>query len=100
MKVTVIPERVGVLGIIPPVLGKETGENGNQGKGRNPAEHRIVKIGLNTEKSPGSRKGLAITQIPVKDHELMPVWKPRKEWKDKQQKMDFTSQAESYKMAK
>ena len=32
-------------------------------------------IGKNTEKSPGDLRRLAVTQTPVKDHQLRLVWK-------------------------
>ena len=44
-------------------------------------DHRnyiIVQISQNTERSPGDRKGFAITQIPAKDHQLLLLRKTRK----------------------
>ena len=35
--------------------------------------YSITKIGQNTEKSPGDPRRLAISQTPVKDHQLKPV---------------------------
>ena len=37
--------------------------------------YSAIKIGLNTEKSPGDLRRLAVTQIPVKNHPLTLVWK-------------------------
>ena len=38
----------------------------------------VVKIGQNTQKSPGDRMKLAATQTPVKDQHLMLLWKNSK----------------------
>ena len=35
----------------------------------------IIEIGQNTEKSPGDLRRLAVTQSPVKDHQLTLMWK-------------------------
>ena len=37
--------------------------------------YNIIKIGENTEKSPGDLRRLAFTQTPVKDHQLKLTWK-------------------------
>ena len=34
-------------------------------------DYRFNKIGQNTEKSPGNLRRLAVTQTPVKNHQLM-----------------------------
>ena len=39
--------------------------------GRNHPNNYIVENGQNTEKSPGDLRRLAVTQTPVKDHQLM-----------------------------
>ena len=50
-------------------LGKKTGPiKKNQRKNRDDANLSIVKIGLNTEKSPGGQRRLAVIQTPVKDY--------------------------------
>ena len=41
-------------------------------------DYCIVNIGQNTEKSSGDLKELAVTQTPVKGHQLMSLWKNRK----------------------
>ena len=51
-------------------LGQKTGGTGNKGKNRDHLDFSIVKIDLNTEKSPADQKRLAITQISVKDRQL------------------------------
>ena len=40
---------------------------------RNHPNHSIIKIGQNTEKSPGDLRGLAVSQNPVKDQSLRVV---------------------------
>ena len=35
----------------------------------------IIENGQNIEKNPGDVRRLAVTQIPVKDHQLMLMWK-------------------------
>ena len=42
-------------------LGKKTGGIGNQRENGDHPNHSIVKIGQNTEKSPGDQKRLAVT---------------------------------------
>ena len=39
----------------------------------------ITKMGQNSEKSTGDLRRLAVTQTPVKDHQLDLVWKNRKQ---------------------
>ena len=39
----------------------------------------LLKTGQNTEKSPGEFWRLAVTQTPVKNHQLMLMWKTLKE---------------------
>ena len=70
MRVTVIPVAVGALGTVLNGLEK-TGGIGSNKKTQNYSDHSIVEISLNTEKSPGDLRRLAITQTPVKDHQLM-----------------------------
>ena len=41
--------------------------------------YNIIKNGQNTEKSPGGLKRLAVTQTPVKNHQLKLIWKTLKE---------------------
>ena len=53
-----------------------------QGNKRTSVDHpnySIVEIGQNTEKIPGELKRLAVTQIPVKNHQLKLIWKTLKE---------------------
>ena len=48
-------------------IGKGTGRLGNKRSGNHP-DYSIIKIGQNTEKSPGDLRRLALTQTPVEDH--------------------------------
>ena len=59
--VNVIPIIVGELGMVPKFLEKKTGVSGNQRKNRDHAEYNI-NIGLNSEKSLGYQRRLAVTQ--------------------------------------
>ena len=49
------------------------------GTGGDYPNYNIIEINQNTEKSPGDLRGLAITQTPVKDHQLMLMGKTLKE---------------------
>ena len=44
--------------------------------------NHIIKIGQNTEKSPGDLKRLAVTQTPVIDRQLTLIWKSHKKYDD------------------
>ena len=74
MKVKVIPIVVGELWMIPRGFLKLTGRVGNKMTSRDHLNRSIIKIGQNTEKSPGELRRLAGTQTPVEDHRLM-LWK-------------------------
>ena len=63
-----IPIVIGALRTIPQRLGKETGRLRNQRASRDHPDYIIIKIGQNTEKSPGDLRRHAVTQTPVKDH--------------------------------
>ena len=67
MKVTVIPIILGALGTVPKGLERRLEEL--QIGGDYP-DYIFVKVGQNTEKSPGDQKRLAVTQTPAKDHQL------------------------------
>ena len=56
-------------------LGKETERAGTSYTSRNRANNSIIKIDQNTEKSSGELKRLSVTLTPVKDHQLILVWK-------------------------
>ena len=58
----------------PQRIGIGTGRLGNKKSGNHP-DYSIVKISQNTEKSPGDLRRLAVTQRPVRNHQLMLIWK-------------------------
>ena len=49
---------------------KETGGLGSRRTSGDHPNYYIIENGQNTEKSPGDLKKLAVTQTPVKDHQL------------------------------
>ena len=51
--------------------GKGNGRVGNQRMNQDNPNYSIVEISQNTEKSSGDLGTLAVTQTPVKDHQLM-----------------------------
>ena len=51
-------------------LRRMTGGIGNRRKDRYHPDFSIIEIGQNTERSPGDPRRLAVTQIPVKDHQI------------------------------
>ena len=53
----------------PQRLGKGVGRVGNQRMRRDHPSY-IVKIGQNTEKSPGDLRRFTVTQTQVKDHQI------------------------------
>ena len=70
MRVTVIPNVIGELRTITKKLGKGTVRIENQRKKRDLLYYSIIKIGQNTVKSPRDLRRLAVSQTPVKDHQL------------------------------
>ena len=70
MKVIVIPIVIGSLGSHQKI-GIGTGRFGNKRTSGDHPNYSIIKIGQNTEKSPEDLRRLAVTQTPVKDHQLM-----------------------------
>ena len=75
MKLTVIPIVISALEIIPKGLVKGLRDLEIRGQVETIQTKNIIKIGQNTEKSPGDLKRLAVTQTPIKDHQLMLMWK-------------------------
>ena len=63
MKGTLIP-------IVISAFGKGTGGLGNSRTIGDDPNYSIVKIGQNTEKSPGDLRILAVSQTPVRNHKL------------------------------
>ena len=66
MKLTGMPIVMGALGTILKGLLKELEDIEIKRTGRNHQDYSIIKIGQNTEKSPGDLRKLAVAQIPVK----------------------------------
>ena len=60
-------------------LGEGAGRVGNQKMSSDHPYYSIIKIGQNTEKSPGDLRRLAVTQTPVKKHQWLLVWKTHKD---------------------
>ena len=60
------------------MIGKGTGRFGNKRISGDHPDYSIIKIDQNTEKSPGYLRKLALTQTPVRNHQLMPKWKTLK----------------------
>ena len=73
MMVTIIPIVIGAFGTVTKGLLKSL-EDLEVG-GRDHPSNNIIENGQNTEKSPGDLKRLAVTQSPVKDHQLTLMWK-------------------------
>ena len=51
-------------------IRQDNGGLGNKRTSRAHPYYNIIEIGQNTKKSPGDLRRLAITQTPVKDHQL------------------------------
>ena len=76
IKVAIIPIVIDAFGIVTKGLLKGLGSW--QMSGDHPNDS-IVENGQNTERSPGDLRRLAVTQTPVKNHQLMLMWKTPKE---------------------
>ena len=50
---------------------REAGSDGNRGTRQDHQNYRVVKISLNTKKSPEDLRRLALTQTLIKDYQLM-----------------------------
>ena len=61
---------IGALGTINKRFGTGTGGLGNKWTSGEIQNYSIIEIGQNTEKSPGDFRRLAVTQNPVRNHEL------------------------------
>ena len=70
MKVTVIPIVNDVLSKVVKEFGTRIKRHGNERMKRDHRNYTIIKIGQNTQKRPGDLMGLAVTQTPVKNHQL------------------------------
>ena len=75
IEVTLISVVIGALGAVTKGLNKGTGGLGNNKTCGDHPNYGIIVIGQNTEKSPGEFRIFALTQTPVKDHQLTLIWK-------------------------
>ena len=77
MRVTVIPNVVGALETFCKGLEKkkQTWRTRKQRKSRDHPVNSIVEIGQNTLTSPRDKRNFAVTQTPVKEHQLGLEWK-------------------------
>ena len=73
MKVTIIPIVIGAFGIVTKGLLK--GLEDLEVDGLVETIYYIIENGQDTEKNPGDLRRLAVTQTPVKDHQLTLMWK-------------------------
>ena len=67
---TVTPVAIVTLRKILKCLKKKAGRTGIERKNRDHPKYSIGVIGQNTAKSPGGLRRLAVTQTPVKSHQL------------------------------
>ena len=72
MKVTIVPIVIGALGTITKAMlkGLEDVEVGGLYPSTNYPKDSIAEYGQNPETSPGDLRRLAVTQTPVKNHQL------------------------------
>ena len=79
MKLTIIPIVIGALGTITKVLVQRLEDKEIMGQGKDCPNYSIAEVGQNTNKNPRDLMILAITQTPVKNHQLTLMWKTLKE---------------------
>ena len=70
MKVTIVPIVIGALGTVTKGLLKGLEDLGSWRTGRDYPNYSIAVDGQNTATSPGDLRRLAVTQTPVKNHQL------------------------------
>ena len=70
-----IPYVIGAFGTVTKGLLKGPGRFRSWWPSGDHPKNSIIENGQNTEKGPGDLRRLAVTQIPVKDHQLMLMWK-------------------------
>ena len=54
----------------PQRIGKGTGRRENKRTSGDHPDYSIIKIGQNTEKSPGDLRRLVVAQTPIENHQL------------------------------
>ena len=69
IKVTIIPIVIGAFGTVNMITKGPGGFRRWRSSGDHP-NNSIIENGQNTEKSPGDLRRPAVTQFPVKDHQL------------------------------
>ena len=74
MKVTIVPIAIGALGTVTKGLLKGLDDLEVGARVDHP-NNSIIGNGRNTEDSPGDLRKLAVTQTPVKNHQLTLMWK-------------------------
>ena len=72
MKVTIVPIVIGAFGTVTKGLLKDLEDLEGSGQEKTIQTTALLK---NTEKSPGDLRKLALTQTPVKAHQLSLMWK-------------------------
>ena len=70
MQVTFIPIVISAFGTVTKGLPKGIGRLGIWRTSGDHPNYYIIENGQNTEMSPGDLRRLAVTQTPVKDHQL------------------------------
>ena len=70
MQVTIIPIVIGDFGTVTKGLLKGLEDFGSWQTSGDHLNYYIIESGQNTEKSPGDLRRLAVTQTPVKNHQL------------------------------
>ena len=70
MKVTIVPIAIGAFDTITKGLLKRLEDLEVGGRVETIQNYYIIENGQNTEKSPGDLRRFAVTQTPVKDHQL------------------------------
>ena len=75
MKETIVPIVIGALDTVTKGLLKGPRGLGSWRTGTDYPNDNIAEDGQNTETSPGDLRRLAVTQTPVKNHQLILMWK-------------------------
>ena len=75
MKVTVIPIVIGALSKVIKRLIQGLEDLEKNWTSRDHPIYSIIEIGQNTKKRLGDLRRLGVTQTPLKDHQLMRIWK-------------------------
>ena len=75
---TIIAIVIGAFGTVTKGLLKEPEGLGNERTSGDHPNYYIFKNDQNTVKSPGDLRRLAVTETPVKDHQLKLMWKTLK----------------------